>query len=246
MNKEFSTAEDLSSNAEIDITEEKVVKYLEHNLEFFLNHDELLSKITLPHDSGKAISLVEKQINTLREQGFEASRKLKDLLENARNNDEIFSTTRALILALLNSNTIEQVGNSLQEQFTNLKNVDACEVIFLDHINLHASTVIRTEKLETLKENFRDAFRLEKTHCGQLKDEQISYLFPKSQEKIVSTAICPVIKNGETLALLALGNKTRSHFNVHLDTLFLDFICQTLAIIISNKLMVPNSSDLAQ
>ena len=244
MNKESSIAEELSNSAELDITEERVSRYLQQNLEFFLNHGELLSKIRLPHHSGKAISLIEKQVGLLREQELEATRKLKDLLENAKNNDTIFNATKTLILALLNSDTIEEIRNSVQEQLIGLKSVDACEIIFLDHPNIDTSTTIRIEELTFLKDNFSDAFRLEKTYCSQLKDDQIVYLFPSPEKDIISTALCPVIRNGEILAMLALGSKTTDHFNVHLDSLFLDFICQTLGIIISRTLMVSDSRDL--
>ena len=243
MNKDSSIAEELSNSAELDITEEQVSRYLKQNLEFFLNHGELLSKIRLPHHSGKAISLIEKQVNLLREQEFEATIKLKDLLENARNNDTIFNATKTLILALLNSDTIEEIRNSVQEQLIRLKSVDACEIIFSDHPNIDTSTIIRIEELKFLKDKFSDAFRLEKTYCGQLKDDQILYLFPSPEKNIISTALCPVIRSGEILAMLALGSKTTDHFNVHLDSLFLDFICQTLGIIISRPLMVSDSRD---
>ena len=228
MNEEFSVAEDLSSNLTVDITEEQVVKHLQDNPEFFLNHPELLSNIKLPHDSGKAISLVEKQVNILREQGVKATERLKDLADNARTNDEIFYITRSLIIDLLDCNTIEEVSTSLQEQFVRLRNVDACELIFLNHSMQSLSTAIRVEDSKVIKEKFSDVFRLEKTFCTQLQEEQILYLFPFSEGNISSTALCPVSTNGETLALLALGNKTANYFNVHLDTLFLDFICEVL------------------
>jgi len=228
MNEEFSVAEDLPSDVTVDVTEKQVVKHLQDNPEFFLNHPELLSKIKLPHDSGKAISLVEKQVNILREQGIKATERLKDLTNNAKTNDEIFDITRSLILDLLQSNTIEEVSTSVQKQFTQLRNIDACELIFLNHSMQSLSTAIRVEDSKALKEKFSDVFRLEKPFCAQLQEEQILYLFPLSEENITSTALCPVSTNGETLALLALGNKTANYFNVHLDTLFLDFICEVL------------------
>lgn len=244
MNKEHSTAAEVSDNAETNITEEQICSYLQQNLEFFVNHEKLLSKIKLPHDSGKAISLLEKQVDLLRRQELEATQKLKDLLENAKNNDAIFKATRAVILALLNSETLQEVKDSVQEQFVALKNVDACEMIFLHHVNMDSSAAIRIAELQTLKEKFSDAFRLEKTYCGQLTEEQILYLFPLPETGIISTALCPVIRNDKIFALLALGNKTANHFNVHMDTLFLDFICQTLSIIISQTLKVSDPSNL--
>ena len=106
--------------------------------------------------------------------------------------------------------------------------MDACELIFLNHSMLSLPTAIRVEDSEVIKDKFSDVFRLGKPFCAQLQEEQILYLFPLSEENISSTALCPVSSNGETLALLALGNKTANHFNVHLDTLFLDFICEVL------------------
>ena len=132
MNEKFPAAEDLSGGTAVDVTEEQVVKHLQGNPGFFLNHPELLSKIKLPHDSGTAISLVEKQVDILREQGVKAKKKLKDLTDNARTNDEIFDVTRSLILALLNCNTVEDISISVQMQLARLRNVDACELIFFN------------------------------------------------------------------------------------------------------------------
>ena len=228
MNEEFSAAEDLSGGIAVNVTEEQVVKHLRGNPGFFLNHPELLSNIKLPHDSGKAISLVEKQVDILREQGVKANKKLKDLTDNARTNDEIFDITRSLILALLNCNTVEDISISVQMQLARLRNVDACELIFLNQSKLSLSTAIRVEDSKIIREKFSDVFRLERPFFGQLSQEKILYLFPLSGETINSTALCPVNGNDETLALLALGNKSANHFNMYLDTLFLDFICEVL------------------
>ena len=244
MNEDYTTAEDLSNAAEASVTDEQVAAYLHHNPEFFLNWGELLANIKLPHDSGKAISLVEKQVNILRKQGIETRKKLNDLIQVARSNDMIFDAIRTLILALLNSNTIEEISISIQEQFTSLENIDACEMVFVDHPNLTKSGMVRSEKFETLKQEYSDAFRLKKTYCGQLENEQLLHLFPMSKGRIVSTALCPVVNNDQAFGLLALGNKTTDHFNVHLDTLFLDFICQTLGIVIGRKLMASDSGNL--
>ena len=173
MNEEFSAAEDLSSNVTEDVIEEQVVKHLQDNPEFFLNHPELLSNIKLPHDSGKAISLVEKQVNLLREQGVKATERLKDLTDNARTNDEIFYITRSLIVDLLDCNTIEDVSTSVQKQLVQLNNVDACELIFLNHSMQSLSTAIRVEDSKVIKEKFSDVFRLDKPFCAKLEEEQI-------------------------------------------------------------------------
>ena len=178
MNEEFSVAEDLSRDVNVDVTEKQVVKHLQDNPEFFLNHPELLSNIKLPHDSGKAISLVEQQVNILREQGVKATEKLKDLTDNARTNDEIFDITRSLILDLLECNTIEKVITSVQKQFVRLRNVDACELIFLNHSMLSLPTAIRVEDSEVIKDKFSDVFRRGERLCGQVRAAHVGSLVP--------------------------------------------------------------------
>ena len=233
MSKEFSTAENLCDEDKILVTEEQVANYLRHNPEFFDNQRELLGGIKLPHESGKAISLVEKQINTLREQRIEARKKLDELVENARKNDKLFDTTRSLILALLRANSIEEADISVQDQLISLENIDACEIIFVDQPHIKMPNTIRTEELKNLQKEFIEVFRLNRTHCGPLKQEQTDYLFSLTEGSINSSALCPVKNNGECFALLALGNKTADYFNIHLDTLFIDFICQVLGAVLT-------------
>jgi len=101
---------------------------------------------------------------------------------------------------------------------------------------MHVDPSIRVESLSSLKSTYGDVFRLKRTHCGAIDEDQIEKLFPNRQDSIRSTALCPVISNGEVLALLALGNKAENYFNVHLDTLFLDFIGHVVGAVLDRQL----------
>lgn len=215
-----------------DLTAAQVADYLRAKPDFFLDQDELLADLSLPHESGKAISLLERQVNILRGRGNEARQKLGLLLNNARNNDQLFDTTRNLILALLRSESAAEVANIAQDQLSDLENIDYCEVILLDG---KSSPNARSESLEVLTEKFKDVFRLKTTHCGALPKDDISFLFGESTNAS-STALCPIIENGEIFALLALGNDDEDYFNLDLDTLFLDFIGEVIGAILKQKL----------
>lgn len=220
-----------------DASEAQVIAYLKAHPEFFIGQDDLITELSLPHESGKAISLLERQVTVLRERGLQARQKLGNLLENARSNDQFFDTTRSLVLALLRANNTTELANATQDQLTNHTNIDACEIILVEHNNLNVSKSIRTYPPNKLKQDFKDVFRLKRTYCGALENWQLELLFPGCSESLKSTALCPITHDGEVLALLAFGNKNEDYFNVQLDTLFLDFIGHVVGAVLNKQLV---------
>ena len=66
------------------ISSEDVVEYLKENPDFFNLNPESLNQINLKHESGDAISLIEKQIIELRKSSDQANKHLIQILENAK------------------------------------------------------------------------------------------------------------------------------------------------------------------
>jgi uncharacterized protein YigA (DUF484 family) len=240
MSKDVSAAEQVteeSNKIDSEVSVAQVVEYLRNNPDFFIQQEELLADLSLPHESGKAISLLERQVTILRDRGIKARQKLNSLLENARNNDQLFDATRNLVLALLRAKNVTEIADVTQDQLADLANIDACEIILVAYPDLNVSQSVRTESLEKLQHDFDDVFRLKRTHCGAMTKELVDYLFHASNHKIRSTALCPVISNGEVLALLAFGNQAENYFNVNLDTLFLDFIGLVVGAVLDRQLI---------
>jgi uncharacterized protein YigA (DUF484 family) len=202
----------------------QVAEYLRTHPEFFESQTELLADLRLPHESGKAISLLERQVVILRERGQEARQKLGSLLANARDNDQLFDVTRDLVLSLLRARDATEVAEITQDKLTALGSVDACEIIVVARPGLKVSEGVRTENAERLAEEFADVFRLRRTHCGAIPRSSIENLFGATSSRVGSTALCPIMHESEIIALLALGNESEDYFNTSLDTLFLDFI----------------------
>ncbi len=239
MSKDVSAAEQVteeSNKIDSEVSVAQVVEYLRNNPDFFIQREELLADLSLPHESGKAISLLERQVTILRDRGIEARQKLNSLLENARNNDQLFDATRNLVLALLRAEGITEIANVAQDQLSDYINIDACEIILVERNRLGVSPSVRVETSDKLQQDFEDVFRLKRTHCGIQSDEQLAYLFPQHHSQIRSTALCPVVNNSEVLALFAFGNHTENYFNVNLDTLFLDFIGQVIGAVLDKEL----------
>ena len=224
MNNKASPAKCLSESEENAISEGQVADYLRDNPDFFARHDELLAEISLPHESGSAISLLERQVNILRARGTEARRKLNDLLENARSNDQLFETAQSLVLALLKAEDATEIVEVAQDHLSSHASVNACELIVMEREGLNIAPTVRSQSPNLLRTDFKDVFRLKRTHCGSLDQKKINHLFQHNGTSIRSTALCPIMYNGDMLAIIALGNQQDGYFNVHLDTLFLDFI----------------------
>ena len=228
-----------TTSAETELNEalspEQVAAYLRANPDFFVTQNELLAELRIPHASGKAISLLERQVVVLRERGHEARRKLGSLLENARDNDQLFDVTRNLVLSLLRARDATEVAEITQDQLSELGSVDACEIILVAKPGLRVADGVRTENGEKLASEFSDVFRLRRTHCGAIDKDSIAKLFGANAAKVGSTALCPIMHDSEIIALLALGNQSEDYFNTSLDTLFLDFVGHVVGAILAKS-----------
>ena len=112
-----------------------VAEYLQAYPDFFERNGPLLAKLRLPHlrDAGATVSLVERQVEVLRERNQSLERKLKDLVDVARANDaladRIHRLSQRLIRARSLLDTVGAVETSLREDFGALH---AVLVLFLE------------------------------------------------------------------------------------------------------------------
>lgn len=236
MNRETSAKKNTDKNA---VSAEQVAQYLRDNPDFFINRDSLLAEISLPHESGKAISLLERQVKILRERSIESRHTLSLLLENAKYNDQLFSVTRALILALLNETNVSQMLSATEANLNTQPGIDASSVILFSDEGLNALKNTRLESTQFVHENFPTLLRERKTVCQSVEKNTAAFLFPRNGSGIRSVALCPIGRN-RMLGILAIGNKAQDYFNAELDTLFLDFIGEVLESIVLRKINKEN------
>jgi len=223
------------NNDKSAVTAEQVAQYLQENPDFFINRDSLLAEITLPHESGKAISLLERQVKILRERSIESRHTLNSLLENAKYNDQLFNVTRALILALLMEDDVSQIASATEANMNTQPGIDASSVILFAADDLNNVENTRIESADFLQDVFPTLIRDRQTLCKNIEKQTAKFLFPHSGTGIRSVALCP-IGHERMLGVLAIGNKAQDYFNADLDTMFLDFIGEVLESIILRKI----------
>src|SRR5215510_12734347 len=100
--------------AAAETEEESVARYLQHNPDFFERHQPLLARLRLPHArTGSTISLVERQVEVLREKTANVEQKLADFVKVARANDTIADKlhkfTRRIVRARTRADVLAQV-----------------------------------------------------------------------------------------------------------------------------------------
>lgn len=213
------------------LNDETVSKYLVENPEFFNRKADLLLELTIPHESGAAISLLERQVTLFRERNRELQSNINDFIFNAEENDALFEKTRIVILELLKTNTLEELSAAVEETLKTEFAAHASRLLFITDKPMDAEG-IRTLPEKPARETLGKLFDKKRTFCCELNPEQAILLFPDTQKEILSAAIIPVHLNESKalgMPMLIIGSDKHNHFNSSLDTLFLDFIGEILA-----------------
>src|SRR5580698_9911823 len=104
------------------IEEQAVAQYLHRNADFFEHHPQLLARMRLQHPrSGSTISLIERQVDVLREKIQAQETKLADFVKVARANnvlaEKIHRFTRRLLSTASRGDAITEIEASLREDF---------------------------------------------------------------------------------------------------------------------------------
>lgn len=217
--------------ATADSEEESVAAYLQRHPEFFEHHLALLARLKLPHArGGSTISLVERQIEVLREKQAQLEGKLAELLRVARANDAIAERlhrfTRRLLRVASRAEALTRIEAGLREDFDAFH---AALVLIDAVVDPTTPRFVRTVPADdpSLK-SFESLFASGKPRCGQARDSQREFLFGPEGLELGSVALVPLGEKG-SLGLLALGSPDRDRFHPGMSTEFLTRLAELVA-----------------
>jgi uncharacterized protein len=205
--------------------EERIERYLGLNPDFFERHQALLARMRLPHmRTGSTVSLVERQVEVLREQKSDADRRLAEFVSVARANDalaeRIHRFTRRLLRAPTPAAALVSLETSLREDFDAFHSVLLVTPANADLAN-GTGTFLRVGAHDDANMRSFDALLATgKPRCGQVRDTQRDFLFGPDAASIGSVALVPLGENG-SVGLLALGSPERERFHPGMSTEFL-------------------------
>ncbi len=212
------------------LTEQQVAEWLAQNPDFFSRQTWLLEKLYVPHQSGNAVSLVERQTSVLRARAEALQTHMSDMIESARHNDGQFDKTKRMVLALLEADSFDEVAIALEESLCGDFSGDEIELILFSDTPLDVNTLrvlprSQTSMVQPLVESNLPS-------CGQLSESLTRFIFRQPKEAVRSCAAVPLVK-GETLGLLAIGSYDPNYFQSSQGTLFLSYIGEVLSRILA-------------
>ena len=218
--------------AEVD--EAAVASYLAATPEFFDRHAQLLAKIRLPDTRGGAstVSLLERQVEVLRERNRQLERKVKDFVDVARENDalgtRVLAMARRLIAVRDRAAVIAAIEAALREDFGAGQSVLVLTAARAP-AGIAESRFLRIVPAEAADlRSFETLFSAGKPRCGQLRDTQREFLFGADAAEVGSVALVPLGPKG-SLGLLACGSNDSQRFNPTMSTDFLAHIGELIA-----------------
>lgn len=229
------TGDDLSVT-EAGLSEDMVIAYLRQHPDFFVSNDYLLNELKVPHASGAAISLGERQVQVFREHRDELKSQLNELISVAHENDAHFEKSKRLLLNLLEVKSLDEIEMVVNEVFKHDAKIDFSSIILFGKSSDYPASDIKIIDLETARSQLGAI--LDQTHasCGRFSESQLACLFPNSANEVGSAAVIP-LRHGELLGLFCLGSQDSAHFDSSMGSLFLSYISDFISRILPNLLL---------
>lgn len=190
-----------------------VKNFLEQHPDFLVDNPALLETLNVPHGlDGPAVSLVERQVQVLRERHAASRQRLGELMRNARDNEALVGRVHALALRLLRAQGA--AGVAAQTEAAMREDFGVQPVRLLAPADVPPAV--------------RGLVAAGKPRCGQLREEDRKALLGEAVAGVASMALVPIgadCRHG----LLALGSTDAARFHPGMGTDFLERIGELVA-----------------
>ena len=211
------------------LTANDVADYLSDNADFFQQNSDLLLTMNFADQHNGSISLVERQVQGLRQRNKELEKELHQVIQNAHDNEQLLQQTIGLSLSLIPCENIESLTTSLFMELKKLFDIEY-QSLLLDE-SVFAGKTNLSVNMDAIRKTLADNFPKQQPVCGRLKSAEKDILF-KADVPVKSVAILPLGETGE-LGLLVLGSEDPTHFDPEMGDLFLLLISDMLSRLLS-------------
>ena len=184
--------------------------FLLDNLDFFETRESLVGEMKFKHSSSSASSLLERQINKLRDEQSDLMDLLSSFVSTAQLNEDLFIKSKELTLSILGASSRNEIKDIVQESFTEKFGVNNCKLGFYSNSDIGG-----------IEDKTGMSFHKGAVHCGSFSREKMEFLF--EDEKVASVALAVLIDD-EKIGILMLGSYERTRYLGDEDTTFIEYI----------------------
>lgn len=224
----------VADSSELD-DDQSIARYLRDNPGFFHQHPQLLESLRVPHSSGVAVSLIERQLSTLREKNSKLTSQLNEFVGAARDNDRITRSVHEFSLELMAVDSLDSLLAVSRDLLLKHFAADEVSIVLIDAEEGDRSESQPWRYLEHDHSDLqcmRDILQDRRISCGLANDSQKKMLFGDCADAQKSVAIVPLVA-GRELGILALGSCNESTYTRDQGHLFLGRVGELMSSSIS-------------
>lgn len=207
-----------------------VVDYLHKYPDFLSENPEVLEILEIPHKSGAAVSLIERQVDQLRAANEDLNQQLRYLIRVATENEQLMSRLHKLTLELILIESRSEFFTHLGDALLNDFNTDILQICLFDPelADDAGEDVMNIAVDDPRMELFRATLEKGEIFCGRMSMERMDFLFGSKARWVQSMALMPLGKNG-LFGLMAIGSSDQNRFFPGMGTLFLDLLTDVIS-----------------
>ena len=218
------------NNNQNKVDENSVVEFLKGNPEFFNHNSDILPRLHIPHETGGAISLIEKQLSVFRHKCTALEDKLGELISVARENEQLHRRLHVLIQEVISADSIEELVSLTSDTLIRNFRADDAKFFLIDDEKGERNKAQPERYLrydEPALTHFQANFASGETICCVPNDQQRDFLFG-GKTKVGSVAIIP-LKHKRDLGLIVLSSVDARRFGSNKGVMFLTELGEVLS-----------------
>lgn len=211
-----------------------VAEYLRSHRRFFEDYPELLMELEIPHESGQAVSLIERQLTTLRKDNRRLKAKFAELVEIARENEHLSRRIHTLTIALMKAASVEEALALLQARLREDFRADRVALrIFAD--SEHGAAAEFRGRDDAARKPFAELIAEGKPVCGRPKRAQHAALLGDAASDTGSAVIMP-LRGADWDGVLMIASDDPHRYSSDMGIDLLTHLCDIMSLVIGHWL----------
>ena len=205
-----------------ELDEQQVAEYLLLHPEFFNKNASLLNELHIPHAAGSAVSLIERQVQVLRDKNKYFEDKLHEMVDAVHDNQRLNMSLQRLAINLFMVDGVDDIIATVTEELRHKLQIDfvSFSLFTEDENRLTQQSGRYISRSRFGSQVLAKVIDSKAIQCGRLQGEPLEILFADDAPEVGSAAVLP-LNMADTFGLLAVGSVDERHYHPGMGTDYL-------------------------